>query len=72
MLGIVQRKKNGEWRWVGKKRWSAQIGKNSRLFYGKTQQQRLEGGRYRVLLTAADAAGNASAVATVRFRIDRG
>ncbi len=40
--------------------------------YGKTSEQRLRSGRYRVRLTATDPAGNTSATTTIRFRVDRG
>jgi len=72
LAGVVQRRRDGRWRTVGTKRWSMQAGDNTRLFYGKTAQQRLRTGTYRALLTATDPAGNASAVATLRFRVDRG
>ena len=61
LVGVVQRRRDGTWRSVGTKQWSVQVGRNKRLFYGKTAQQRLTTGTYRVLLTATDAAGNASA-----------
>ena len=71
LTGVVQRKRGGAWRAVGSKRWSVSAGANTRTFYGKTPEQRLRSGRYRVRLTATDAAGNASAATAIRFRVDR-
>ena len=72
LAGVVQRKRDGRWRPVGTKHWFVQAGANTEKFYGKTSEQRLRTGRYRVLLTATDPAGNASATTTIRFRVDRG
>ena len=72
LSGVVQRKRDGRWRAVGIKRWSVQAGSNDRSFYGKTSEQRLKSGKYRVRLTATDPAGNTSATTTIRFRVDRG
>ena len=72
LAGVVQRKRDGKWRPVGTKRWFVQAGANTEKFYGKTSEQRLRTGRYRVLLTGTDPAGNTSATTTIRFRVDRG
>jgi hypothetical protein len=71
-VGVVQRKKNDEWKRAGTKRWTVLSGPNTRLFYGKTAQGRLRSGTYRVLLVASDAAGNASTEVRRRFGVDRG
>ena len=71
LVGEVQRKKNGRWNDVGEKSWSLRAGANDRSFYGKAAQRRLASGKYRVLLTATDAAGNVSAEVRLRFRVDR-
>ena len=72
LSGVVQRKRDGRWRAVGSKRWSVAVGANTKTFYGKTSEQRLKSGTYRVRLTATDPAGNTSATTTIRFRVDRG
>ena len=72
LAGVVQRRREGRWRAVGTKRWSLRAGANDRVFYGKTAEQRLTSGTYRVRLTATDPAGNTSATTTIRFRVDRG
>ena len=71
LAGVVQRRREGRWRAVGTKRWSLRAGANDRVFYGKTAEQRLTSGTYRVRLTATDLAGNTSASTTIRFRVDR-
>lgn len=71
LSGVVQRRRDGRWRAVGTKRWSVSAGANDRTFYGKTSEQRLRSGKYRVRLTATDPAGNTSATTTLRFRVDR-
>ena len=72
LVGVVQRKKAGQWKRVGTKHWSVLAGTNTRLFYGKAAQRRLRLGKYRVLLVATYAAGNASAEVRQRFRVHRG
>ena len=72
LSGVVQRKRDGRWRAVGTKRWSVQAGANTKTFYGKTSEQRLRSGTYRVRLVATDPAGNASVTTSIRFRVDRG
>ena len=72
LAGVVQRKRDGRWRAVGTKRWSLRAGANDRMFYGKTSEQRLRSGKYRVRLTATDPAGNMSPATTLRFHVDRG
>ncbi len=54
LAGVVQRRREGRWRAVGTKRWSLRAGANDRVFYGKTAEQRLTSGTYRVRLTATD------------------
>ena len=71
LSGVVQRRRDGRWRAVGTKRWSVAAGANDRTFYGKTSEQRLGSGKYRVRLTATDPTGNASPTTTLRFRVDR-
>ena len=71
LSGVVQRRRDGRWRGVGTKHWSVAAGANDRRFYGKTSEQRLRSGTYRVRLTATDPAGNTSATTTLRFRVDR-
>ena len=72
LSGVVQRRRDGRWRSVGTKRWSVAAGANDKTFYGKTSEQRLSSGRYRVRLTATDPAGNTSTTTTIRFRVERG
>ncbi len=72
LAGVVQLRRKGTWRAVGTKRWSVQAGANDRIFYGRTSEQRLRTGTYRVRLVATDPAGNSSATATIGFRVDRG
>lgn len=48
---------------------SAKAGANSLHFTGRVGRRALKRGRYRVTLTAADAAGNVSKPKTVSFRI---
>ena len=71
LVGVVQRRRNGEWRQTGAKRWSVQAGENTKTFFGKVEELRLRSGRYRVVLTATDAAGNSSSRTTLRFSVDR-
>ena len=72
LVGVVQRRRNGEWTRAGTKSWTVRGGANTRKFYGRTAQARLRSGRYRVLFVATDAAGNASAEVRRRFQVDRG
>jgi hypothetical protein len=50
---------------------NAAAGQNQRRFSGRVRGRKLKPGRYRLVLTATDAAGNRSAPARVLFRIVR-
>ncbi len=60
VVGRIAFRKNGTWRAVGAKRWTAKAGSNTLRFYGKVAERRLKTGTYRVRLVATDAAGNTS------------
>lgn len=67
----IQRKLGTRYRTVGSLRRSGVGGPNRIRFTGRIGRRPLRPGRYRVVLTATDAAGNRSAPKAARFRIVR-
>ena len=67
----VQRRRRGHWVRAGRFAVQGKAGPNRRRWSGRLHRKALRPGRYRMLATATDAAGQKSARARVRFRIRR-
>jgi hypothetical protein len=66
---VLQIKRVGAKRAIGKLTRSAKSGRNTVKFSGRIGSRPLKPGRYRAVITATDAAGNHSAAKRVRFRV---
>jgi len=71
LRGVVLLKQDGRWHAASEeKAWSLDAGGNLGLLYSKGAQSLLRDGRYRIRLSAVDAAGNRSAKTVLSFRVD--
>ena len=71
LKGVVLLKQDGRWNAASQeKSWALDAGRNVRLLYSKGDLSVLRDGRYRIRLSAVDAAGNRSAKIVLSFRID--
>lgn len=69
LVAIERRKKAGRYKAAGSLSASGASGANSIKFSGKVGGKRLKPGRYRISITATDAAGNASQPAQAKFKV---
>ena len=67
----VQRRRHGHWVRSGRFSVQGKAGVNRRRWAGRLRRKALKPGRYRMLATASDTAGQKSARARARFRIRR-